>query len=523
MKVLLTTLNSKYTHTSIALYYLKNRISGMADVSVLNLNVNDRLPNCLNKILSYTPDVICLGVYVWNVEETLKLVCDIKRLHPQITIALGGPEVSYNPEEMLSKYGFADIILCLESENNIVQFVQDIQAGNLQNIYKIPVKVSEIPSIARDLADNYDGRVVYFETSRGCPFRCSYCLSCIGKHVRYFDIHQVKADLKGLLELNVVQIRFIDRTFNSDRKRALDIWRFLLEHRKDTTFHFEICASLIDTETLEFLKCVPSGAFRFEIGVQSTNRQTLEAINRRYNFEYEKEIIGKLAQMQTIHIHADLIIGLPYETAEMFKKSFNDLYNLRTNEMQLGFLKLLKGTDIYHQRDEFGYVFSNYPPYEVLQNRFISYEEISYLKKFETVFEYIYNSKKFPASIRYLEAKFGTYYDMYEHMTNYFIANGLIDIKLSYDTIYTHLISMFDGDEILIQTLTYDYVSSFKIIRGWMYSKYNVKQEVANYIRGREEFNGVSMNEISKRYKFIVLDYNIDSGMQEKIVYRFEK
>ena len=232
--------------------------------------------------------------------------------------------------------------MCGESENNIVCFVDDIGKDNLQSIYEIPVEAEDVPSISENLVRDYDRRVIYFETSRGCPFRCSYCLSCLDQKVRNFDIDKVKKDLKELLDLNVIQIRFIDRTFNVSKKRAIDIWSFLLEHRKDTEFHFEICASLINEEMLEFLKTVPKDVFRFEIGVQSTNKDTLNAINRRYNFEYEKEIIRKLMEIGNIHVHADLIIGLPHETTEVFKKSFNDLYVLKPNELQLRISKSLK-------------------------------------------------------------------------------------------------------------------------------------------------------------------------------------
>ena len=522
MKILLTTLNSKYTHTNIALYYLKNKIDNIADVDILNLNVNDNLSNALNRILSYTPEVVCFGVYIWNVEETLKLANDIKKLNPQIIIAFGGPEVSYNPEEILNKYEFINSILCLECENNIVQFIKDIESKCIHKIYKMSVKSSDIPSIADNISNNYDGRIVYFETSRGCPFRCSYCISCIDKNIKYFDFKQVKVDLKKLLELNVTQIRFIDRTFNSDKKRAMDIWNFIINNRKDTTFHFEICASLIDDEILKFLENVPKDIFRFEIGIQSTNRQTLESINRKYDFEYEKNIINKLVEMGSIHIHADLIVGLPYETIDIFKKSFDDLYFLQPNEIQIGFLKLLKGTDIYNKKNEFKYIHSNYSPYEVLQNAFMSYQDIAYLKKFETIFEYIYNSKKFIVSKSYIEKKFDSYYLMYEYITNYFIEKNLIDIKLSYDNIYIHLIKMFNNDEILIQTLTYDYTSNFKGKREWMYNKYDLKNEVLNYIN-ENSFDDIKRSEINKKYKFIVLDYNVYSGISEKTLYKFEK
>ncbi|MDD2376956.1 MAG: DUF4080 domain-containing protein [Clostridia bacterium] len=525
MKVLLTTLNSKYSHVNIALYYLKNRILDLADVDTLNLNVNDELSNNLSKIISYEADVVCFGVYVWNIDQTLKIAENIKKVRPKTIISFGGPEVSYNKEEILQKYNFVDSILCLESENNIIQFIKDVKINDIKNIYEIPVTISDIPDISDNLVENYDNRAVYFETSRGCPFRCSYCLSCIDKNMKYFVLENVKNQLKQLLDLDVIQIRFIDRTFNSNKQRAIEIWKFLLQNRKNTTFHFEICASLIDDDTLNFLKNVPKDIFRFEIGIQSTNEKTLEEINRKYNFDYEQDIIRKLVKLNTLHIHTDLIIGLPYETLDIFKHSFNDLYELNTTEIQLGFLKFLKGTDIYNRKDKFKYIYLGYPPYEVLNNIFMSYDEISYLKKFETVFESLYNSKKFIQSIKYIETKFSNYYEMYEYITNYFIKNKLTDRKISYDEIYESLIKLFNNDIILTQTLTYDYSSNFKGTRNWMHNKYNLKEEISNYISENKDtkFKNITLTEILKKYKFIVLDYNIYNALTEKTFYTFVK
>jgi len=525
MKVLLTTLNSKYSHVNIALYYLKNRIIDLCDVDTLNLNINDELSNSLSKIISYNADVICFGVYVWNIDQTLKIAENIKKIRPNTIISFGGPEVSYNKNEIIEKYDFVDSILCLESENNIVQFIQDVKSGNIKNIYEIPVASTDIPDISVDLVENYDNRAVYFETSRGCPFRCSYCLSCIDKNMKYFDLENVKKQLKKLLDLDVIQIRFIDRTFNSNKKRAIEIWKFILENRKNTTCHFEICASLIDQDTLEFLKDIPKDIFRFEIGIQSTNIKTLEEINRKYNFDYEKDIIQKLVELDTILIHTDLIIGLPFETLDIFKKSFNELCELHTTEIQLGFLKFLKGTDIYKKKDEFEYLYIGYPPYEVLSNMFISYDEISYLKKFESVFESLYNSKKFVESIKYIETKFSSYYEMYECLTNYFIQNKLTDRKISYDEIYESLMKIFDNDTTLSQTLTYDYSSNFKGTRDWMQNKYNLKEEILQYIVDNKntKFENITTTEILKKYKFIVLDYNIKTKSNEKTFYTFLK
>jgi len=525
MKVLLTTLNSKYSHVNIALYYLKNRILDLCDVDTLNLNVNDELSNSLSRIISYDADVVCFGVYIWNIDQTLKIAENIKKLRPNTVISFGGPEVSYNKVEILEKYKFVDSILCLESENNIIQLVQDVKKGKIKTIYEIPVAATDIPDISADLVENYDNRAVYFETSRGCPFRCSYCLSCIDKNMKYFDLDGIKIQLKKLLDLDVMQIRFIDRTFNSNKKRAIEIWEFILENRKNTTCHFEICASLIDDDTLKFLKRVPKDIFRFEIGIQSTNIKTLEEINRKYNFDYEKGIIQKLVELDTILIHTDLIIGLPYETLDIFKNSFNNLYKLHTTEVQLGFLKFLKGTDIYNRKDEFEYLYLGYPPYEVLSNIFISYNEISYLKKFESVFESLYNSKKFVESIKYLESKFLNYYEMYECITNYFIKNKLTDRKISYDEIYESLIKIFNNDNILPLTLTYDYSNNFKGTRDWMHNEYNLKEEIVDYIVLNKDtkFKDLTTTEILKKYKFIVLDYNIETRLSEKTFYTFLK
>lgn len=523
MKILLTTLNSKYTHINIALYYLKNKIKNICDVETLNLNINEDLNNVLSKILKHNSDSICFGVYIWNIEQTLKIANSIKQIKPDIIISFGGPEVSYNPNEILEKYSFVDTVMCLESENNIVKFVDDLKNNTLQKIYNIKVNSKDVPSISNDLVENYDDRAIYFETSRGCPFRCSYCLSCINKNIKYFNISHVKTDLKKLLDKNVMQIRFIDRTFNSNKKRAIEIWKFLIENRKNTTFHFEICASLIDEETISFLKNVPKNIFRLEIGIQSTNKETLESINRSYNFEYEKEIIKKLVGFNNLHIHTDLIIGLPFETINIFKKSFNDLYLLNTNEMQLGFLKFLKGTDIYEKKDLYEYKYINYPPYEVLQNKFMSYNEIVYLKKFENVFENVYNSKMFIESIKYLETLFTSPYELFEIITDYFIKTKLIDRKISYDEIYKNLLILFNNDIILKQTLTFDYCSNFKGTRDWMYDEYNIKEEILLYINENDLFSNMTYTDITKNYRFLTLDYDVENNKSTKKTYLFKK
>ena len=527
MKVLLTTLNSKYSHTNIALYYLKNCINDICECDIKNYTINDNINNILANIIELGSDVVCFGCYIWNIEQTLKICENLKKIKPNIDIILGGPEVSYNPDEVLANNPYISSIICLEAENGIKQAVLDIQSNNLQNIYNIPVKIEDVPNISDDIVLNYDNRVVYFETSRGCPYRCSYCLSCIDKQVKYFELDNVKNNLKKLLDLNVCQIKFLDRTFNSNKKRTLDLWKFLIANRKDTTFHFEICVNLIDNEVLDFLKTVPKDIFQFEIGIQSTNEKTLNAINRNYNFLYEKEILIKLREFDNIKLHTDLIIGLPYEDLNRFKKSFNDLYSVNSHEIQIGFLKFLKGTTIYMQQDEFEYIYDTYPPYEIFQNSFISYDEICFLKNFETIFEILHNSTYFKNFLKFIILKYNTAFELYEDITKYFIDKNLLSRKISIDEVFETLILKYTNDKdfnIIKQLLTYDYFLKFKGTRDWFFSEYENKKDIINeYINENRTsiFNDLSNLEIYKRYKFCILDYDTATNLnvKQKIYY----
>ena len=531
MKVLLATLNSKYSHINIALYYLKNCIKDICDVSIKNYTINDNLDNILEDVISEKPDLVCFGCYIWNIEQTLKLAKNIHILNSNVKIALGGPEVSYNPDEVLNNNPYISSIMCGEGEISIFNLVNDLKNNNISKIYINPVPTYLIPNISDDIVNNYDNRVVYFETSRGCPYRCSYCLSCIDKNIKYFDLTTSLNGIKKLLDKNVRQIRFIDRTFNSDKKRALQIWKFLIENRKDTTFHFEICVNLIDEETLNFLKTVPKDVFQFEIGVQSTNKDTLLAINRGYKWEHEKNMLLKLKNLNNIKLHTDLIIGLPYETLEIFKKSFNELYELSPHEIQVGFLKLLKGTDIYTKITEFNYKFKDEPPYEVLENKFISYTEIRFLKKFEDVFETLYNSGIFKNTLKVLENKYTNYYEMYEAITNYFILNNYFLRKYSTDEVFVLLNNMYKEDKdysVINQALTYDYFLKFNGHRDWHYNNYKneIKEILNNYIELNRNnlFNAQRNSDVYKRYKFLILDFDFnDKEKHDKFIYFVKK
>ena len=538
LNITLVALNSKYVHNNIAIYYLEESIKKNIniikelnkDISLntytLQLSVNDNLNSILKNIIDTKPDIVCIGVYIWNVDIIYNLCALLKDLLPNLIISLGGPEVSYNFNYVLNTHSYIDSILVLESELNIIYLIKDYLLNNqvVNKTYEIPIKPSDIPSISNKLVLECVNKPIYFETSRGCPYRCSYCTSCIDKTVRYRDLEVVFKELDILLEKNVKQIRFLDRTFNSNKERAIIIWKYLLNNRKDTTFHFEICVNLLDDNTLEFLKTIPKDIFRFEIGIQSTNIDTLKAINRFNVFDKDKEIILKLVDMNNIFIHSDLIIGLPYESLEIFKNSFNDLYNLKTNEMQLGFLKFLKGTHIYNDKEKYGYIYNTTPPYEVISNNYISFNDICFLKQLEEVFELLYNSNKFNESIKYLENKFETPFDLYETITNFVIKNNII--KISYDIIYELLIKLFNNDTILIQLLTYDYFTNFKGSKHWMYNNYDIKKEINQYITNILKIsfsNHKDYYDIIKENKFLVLDYNIKNNKIEKTIYMIRK
>ncbi|MEG0872853.1 MAG: DUF4080 domain-containing protein [Clostridia bacterium] len=531
MKILLTTLNSKYSHINISLYYLKENLANICDVSLKNFTINDNLDNILDKIIQCNSDIVCFGCYIWNIEQTLKICDNLKRLKPDITIVLGGPEVSYNSKILLSNHSFLSCIICGEAEVSIVKLVEDFNTNNLQKIYNIPVNVEDIPCIADNILNNYDNRVVYFETSRGCPYRCSYCLSCIDKNIKYFDMLKVQKELLILLKKNVKQIRFIDRTFNSNKKRAIKLWDFLLNNRIDTTFHFEICASLIDEETISFLSNIPKDVFQFEIGIQSTNESTLVAINRNYNWNFEKSILNSLRKNNNITLHTDLIIGLPYENLDIFKSSFNELYKVNSHEIQLGFLKFLKGTTLYENKDKYNYIYNAYPPYEILQNSFLSYNDVRFLKQFEIIFDSIYNTHYYNISINFLSLKYTSPFDMYEDITKYFLKNGLLDRKISIDEIFEKLIYMYKDEEYistLRQCLTYDYFIKFKGTREWFFNKYleNKKTLLNKFVEKNRQtlFFDMNNNDIYKKYKFTILDIDIKTYEQKEAkIYYTEK
>ena len=406
MKILLTTLNSKFIHTNLAIRYLRESVKDLVEVDVREYTINNQLDYILKDIYKNNYDVVFFSTYIWNIYDIVKLCDNLKKVKPEIKIGLGGPEVTYDSESAMEKYEFLDYILCGEGElvfRDLVQHllgqkkIEDVKGIVYREDKKIIVNeemellqnLDEIPSPYENLdIKEYENRIVYYETSRGCPFNCQYCLSSAIKGLRYFSIDRVKRDLKNLIDARVSQIKFIDRTFNANKKFAKEIMEFLMENDNGyTTYHFEVTAHLLDDDMLNFLKNCKEGLFQFEIGVQSTNQKTLDAVGRRDDFEKLSYVVKTIKSFRNIHQHLDLIAGLPYEGYERFEQSFNDVFNLGIEQLQLGFLKMIKGTGMRYSAEKYGYKFKDYAPYEILFNDFMTYDEILKIKDIEEILE----------------------------------------------------------------------------------------------------------------------------------------
>jgi radical SAM superfamily enzyme YgiQ (UPF0313 family) len=406
-----------------------------------------------------------------------KIIREIKKILPNLKIALGGPEVSYNSSEIMREFEEIDYIISGEGERSTLQLLtqkievvkgvyyrqgEDIKYNGVQDpicdLDEIPFPYTE-----EEILEN-KSKILYYESSRGCPFNCSYCMSSIDKSVRYFSVERVKRDLKFFLDRGIKLLKFVDRTYNLKKDRYMEIWKYMLDnYNGTTTFHFEISGDLFDEEAISFLEGVPEGYFQFEIGVQTTNQKTLELINRKNDLKKLRENVIRIKD--NIHLHLDLIAGLPKEDYETFKNSFDYVYSLKPEMIQLGFLKILKGTQISEEIEENGYRYLDFPPYEVLSSNSISYGELLKLKKIEKVLDYYYNSEKFVKSVQYILKNFyKRSFDFYEDIANFYEGRGYFKIAHKQLAIFNHLHDFymekgFENREVFSEYLKYDYLT----------------------------------------------------------------
>ena len=453
MKILLAACNAKYIHSNLAVYNLKS-CSGeySSRVVVKEYTINQIRDDILKDIYLEQPDVVCFSCYIWNISFVRELVPELKKILPQVEFWAGGPEVSYDAVEFLKKNPAFFGVMVGEGEetfHELAGYYIERKPETLSGIRGVAFRdenkgrdivhtgwrelmdLSKVPFAYSNLTE-FKNRIIYYESSRGCPFSCSYCLSSIDKKLRFRDIELVKKELQFFIDNKVPQVKFVDRTFNCKHDHAMEIWRYITENDNGiTNFHFEISADLLRAEELALMKTMRPGLIQLEIGVQSTNPQTIKAIRRTMDFEKLKGIVEQIHSFGNIHQHLDLIAGLPYEGYDSFHKSFCDVYALRPEQFQLGFLKVLKGSHMMEMTGEYQILYKDREPYEVLSTAWLTYGEILRLKMVESMVEVYYNSGQFKNTLVFLEKYFDDPFRMYEALGRFYEKKGYSEISHS--------------------------------------------------------------------------------------------
>lgn len=474
MKFLLAAINAKYIHSNPAVYSLKTFAKEQrpkADIEIGEYTINHQMDHVLEDIFRRKPDFVGFSCYIWNISQVLEITRDLHKILPKCEIWLGGPEVSYNAEEILMKEPQIRGIMRGEGELTFTELVSAYMSADYTRINQIQgitcrgfsgtfynngpqrlLSMDEIPFYYADMTE-FENRIVYYESSRGCPFSCSYCLSSIDKSVRFRSLDLVKKELDFFLEHKVPQVKFIDRTFNCKREHTLGIWKHILEHDNGVTnFHFEVSADLFDEEELALIAKMRPGLIQLEIGVQSTNLDTITEIHRRMNLERLKKRVERIHSYRNTHQHLDLIAGLPYENMSSFLMSFDDVYDMRPDQLQLGFLKVLKGSYMAAHVQEYELKYRSVPPYEVLSTKWLSYQDVIRLKEMEEMVEVHYNSGQFSCTLRLLEKEFSHPSSMFLALADYYEKNGLFGFSHNrlarYEILYNFLKEKFAEEEL---------------------------------------------------------------------------
>ncbi|MBE0449204.1 MAG: DUF4080 domain-containing protein [Clostridia bacterium] len=553
MKILLMTLNSKFIHSNLAIKYIERfwRVNHESnykkiDLDVKEYTINNDMDHILRDIHRGRYDAVFASAYIWNIDSLSILFLNLKKINPNCIIVFGGPEVSYDPVEQLSKHAFLDGVICGEGERTFsdilihfsneglsleVESIQGLASRNQQLISQV-MKIENLDSVPFPYVDlkEYENRIVYYESSRGCPYSCSYCLSSASKGVRYFSLNRVFDDLQFFLEAEIPQVKFVDRTFNINKKHALPIMEYLVEHDNGiTNFHFEITADLLDDDYFNLISKARNGLFQFEIGIQSTNPSTNIAINRPIPFDTLKEATKTLIRIEKAHVHVDLIAGLPFESFKRFLLSFDEVYAIGADQLQLGFLKLLKGTPLYNDRHRYEYLVRMEPPFEVLENQFISFDELTKLKEVEKLVEWYYNSRKFHQSIQYfLSRSASTPSSFYLEMALYFNLKGYFDAPIStyrlYEILYDYYLTKHDESELFKDLLKFDYYAANLKGQRELFHYEDLPRFNQNRLEilKNDEFvqlfnagySGQTPKQILKNVEFITLKYDIMTLIQ---------
>jgi len=512
MKVLITAIDSKFIHSNLAVRYLKSYTRDMDyESKIKEFTINDREGKILEEIIKEKPDIVAFSTYIWNVELVSRVANLIKRVNSDIEILYGGPEVSFDSRSFL-KNNVGEYVIEGEGERTYRDFISyKLGKMKLEEVKGLHYKINDeiYSNEKRPLMpmneivfpyeddENLNNKIVYYEASRGCPFNCKYCLSSTSHGVRFLEVDRILEELKYFINKKVRLVKFVDRTFNCNHKFSMAIWDFLIKQDTSTQFHFEISADLLRDEEIKLLSNAPEGRFQFEVGVQTTNDEVLRNINRFVNFSDIKEKVLELMSIKNIKQHLDLIAGLPGEDYESFIRSFNDVYSIRPEEIQLGFLKLLKGSSMREDADIYGMEYSPYPPYEILKTNKISYEELLKLKKVEEMIDKYYNSQKFNHIIKYFEKKFDSPFNFYYSLGKFFEIKGYFNKNIGNIEYYKVFL---DFNEIVLKESN-KYVK--EIIR-FNYLIYNKKRGLPDFLRSdlsKEEEKSIK-DEFRDKYSF---------------------
>lgn len=449
MKILLAACNAKYIHSNLAVYNLRAYASAYQEHILLReYTINQTKDEILNDIYLTGADVVCFSCYIWNISFVKDLLCDLHKILPKTKFWAGGPEVSFDAEAFLRKTPQMTGVMIGEGEKTFLELVHYYVDGE-GSLAEIPgivyrdgeeihnngwrelTDLSEIPFVYEQLED-FENKIIYYESSRGCPFSCSYCLSSIDKKLRFRDLELVRRELQFFLDHRVPQVKFVDRTFNCRHEHAMEIWRYILEHDNGVTnFHFEISADLLRDEEIQLMSKMRPGLIQLEIGVQSTNTDTIHAIHRHMDLVKLERSVAKIHSFGNIHQHLDLIAGLPYEDYNTFHRSFNDVYEMKPDQLQLGFLKVLKGSLMEQEAQKYGILHKEKEPYEVLSTNWLSYREILKLKRVESMVEVYYNSGQFQNTLEYLVPQFEDAFIFYEKLGTFYEEKGYSEISHS--------------------------------------------------------------------------------------------
>ncbi len=548
MNVNLIGINCKYIHTNLAIRSIKGYCEKYKLKSKINLyeyTINNSIDDILEDIYLNKTDIIGFSVYLWNVEIIKSIIKELKKVTPSTKIVVGGPEVTYYTKEEFLELGadflvkragektFYELLSALENSTSL-DTLKSIMFHNDDKIYDNDEvnspQLLDIPFVYTGVLDDFTNKIIYYEASRGCPYSCQYCLSSVEDGLYLLPLHRVFEDLTFFLENKVMQVKFCDRTFNANRNYAKNIWSFLINNDNGfTNFHFELSAEIFDDDMLEILKTAREGLIQFEIGVQSTNQETLKEVARSINTNKIFENVNILNNLGNIHLHTDLIVGLPYEDFESFKKSFNDVYSLKAEQLQLGFLKLLKGSELRKNASKHDMLYKDYAPYEILSNKWLSYDEVLTLKAVENMVEVYYNSGGFKFTVEYFVSLFETPFDFFLSLSKYYKENDLQKFSHKKVKLYEHLYNFAEyskfnlvlvKDLIKFDILTHE---NLTVLPDYLESDSNLKWDYVNneefYIQNfGKYFENFDKKAIVRNTRFESFNYDIEAFAKDKIM-----